>query len=356
MNPSFFMKIIDGKLVAWDYRQHNQFEISERHLQRIIAIASGNDYENTKIDNEIRDSRLLDSDDGTRWGWDVLSRIFHIGTQIGLNAGDDLPRHAKFDGYIDFCSSIVDKVPDIHISYPGPVTPLPAYSGDGCRDTAIQDALMRRYSCRCFDGSPVKIQALADVLWLTFGAVHGGERSDLAKFNLMPIGYRRTSPSGGSMHPSEPYVVVMNVIGLDPGLYHYRSDRHELVRIGEPIGNGDLGGLLCGQSFADKLSYGVFLTTRFNKMWWKYPHSRAYRVALLDIGCLIQTFQLVNTALDIQSWPTGYFLDHEINKLLNLDTDIESAMFFLGAGYGSGSVAKEALDALERRAVEGANQ
>ncbi len=109
------------------------------------------------------------------------------------------------------------------------------------------------------------------------------------------------------MHPSEPYVVIMNVAGLDPGVYHYRSDRHELIRIGEPIVNGDLGGLLCGQSFADNLAYGVFLTTRFDKMWWKYPHSRAYRVALLDIGCLIQTFQLVNTALDIQSWRQATF-------------------------------------------------
>lgn len=105
---------------------------------------------------------------------------------------------------------------------------------------------------------------------------------------------------------------------------------------------------MAGQAFTDQLSYGVFIVSRFNKMWWKYPHSRAYRVALLDIGCLIQTFQLVNTALGIQSWPTGYFFDHEINKALRLDTDIESAVFFLGAGYGSGSVSMQAIEAVER--------
>ncbi|MGD7409563.1 nitroreductase family protein, partial [Ralstonia pseudosolanacearum] len=107
-----------------------------------------------------------------------------------------------------------------------------------------------------------------------------------------------------------------------------------------------LGPLLCAQNFANDLSYGVFVTSRFDKMWWKYPHSRAYRVALLDIGCLTQTFPLVCTAKGIQSWPTGYFIDHEINPLLDLDTNVESVMFFLGAGKGDGAVARAALSTL----------
>lgn len=142
----------------------------------------------------------------------------------------------------------------------------------------------------------------------------------------------------------------MKVKGLAPGIYHYRSHSHELSLICDDFDDAQLGSFLCGQNCANDLSYGVFITSRFDKMWWKYPHSRAYRVALLDIGCLTQTFQLVCESQGIQSWPTGYFVDHEINKLLQLDTDKESVMFFLGAGRGAGPVAREVLSIINAKA------
>ncbi|MGY2492744.1 SagB family peptide dehydrogenase, partial [Cupriavidus sp. CP313] len=193
---------------------------------------------------------------------------------------------------------------------------------------------------------------VSTALWATFGTVHGETREDLEAQGLMPIGYQRTSPSGGCLHPSEAYLVAMRVSGLAPGIYHYRSHRHELSVVQQGFAPDELGSLLCAQTFANDLSYGVFVTCRFDKMWWKYPHSRAYRVALLDIGCLTQTFQLVCAARGIQSWPTGYFMDHEINERLGVETDRESVMFFLGAGKGNGAVAREALDAELRTAVE----
>jgi SagB-type dehydrogenase family enzyme len=176
--------------------------------------------------------------------------------------------------------------------------------------------------------------------------VHGAERADLLECGLMPVGYRRTSPSGGSLHPSEPYLVALRVDGLEPGIYHYRSRTHALTRVAPAPEPGQLGAMLCAQTFAEDLAYGIFVVSRFDKMWWKYPHSRAYRVALFDIGCLIQTFQLTCAAQGVQSWPTGYFVDHEINRWLELDDARHSVMFFLGAGIGSGSVAREALDAV----------
>ncbi|AOJ83700.1 hypothetical protein WS86_23985 [Burkholderia savannae] len=101
--------------------------------------------------------------------------------------------------------------------------------------------------------------------------------------------------------------------------------------------------------FAQNLAFGVFMTSRFDKMWWKYPHSRAYRVALLDMGCLAQTFQLVTTGLGLKSWLTGYFLDREINRLLAVDEINESVLFFVGAGEGADTpFASEVLTAVEK--------
>ncbi|MDE9463078.1 SagB/ThcOx family dehydrogenase [Xenorhabdus bovienii] len=355
MSPTFFLKIVNGKLILWDYKNHNQFEITKEHLLRIIEISQGVEFSDSKIDRDIRESNIFDTFDAKRWGWDMLSYIFHLGTQAGLFSGQELSRHANFDGYVEYCDSIVEKIPNVHIEREGNIVSLPDVKNNTLFNVPLKQALLERYSCRNYNKTPLSIEQLSIALWYTFGTVHGSERNDLHEHGMMPVGYRRTSPSGGSMHPSEPYVVALNVDGLEAGVYHYRSRKHELTKISDALADGDLGGLLSGQSFADQLSYGVFIVSRFDKMWWKYPHSRAYRVALLDIGCLIQTFQLINTAIGIQSWPTGYFLDHEINKLLNLDTEIESSMFFLGAGYGSGSVSKEALESIDRFVAKNEN-
>ncbi len=175
-------------------------------------------------------------------------------------------------------------------------------------------------------------------LWATFGAIHGESQAEYKEAGLETIGFRRSSPSGGSLQPSEPYLFAMRVSGLQTGLYHYRSHSHQLSRISTQLEPEKLGGILCGQYCASGLAYGIFVTSRFDKLWWKYPHSRSYRVALIDIGCLAQTFQLVCCSQRLESWITGYFFDCEINRILGLDSDCESAMFFLGAGHGAGSI------------------
>jgi SagB-type dehydrogenase family enzyme len=96
--------------------------------------------------------------------------------------------------------------------------------------------------------------------------------------------------------------------------------------------------MLAGQMYAADLPFGVFITCRFDKLWWKYPQSRAYRVALFDTGALLQSFLLVSTALGLKTWLTGHFYDDEINRLLGVDGVSESVLLFAGAGPGMGAV------------------
>lgn len=103
-----------------------------------------------------------------------------------------------------------------------------------------------------------------------------------------------------------------------------------------------------GQHFIDDIPFGVFLTSRFDKMWWKYEHSRAYRVSILDIGHLSQTFQLVATASGLKTWLTAALTDSKIEKLLGLSNLSEQPMLFVGAGYSNGDVFSEELKTLLR--------
>ncbi|WP_347555340.1 SagB family peptide dehydrogenase [Robbsia sp. KACC 23696] len=333
----------------WDYINHRQYEIKHEHLDRLIAISGGDELGATEVDSEIRNSGILDEFEPDLWGWDCLSRIFHLGTQIGRNDKCDAKNVNPYRGYVDYCESIANSVPEMFPTRSGESLALPPPKLDDLKTISLKCALWQRSTCRSFHGEKVGLATLSDALYATFGAVHGDDRQDLEKLGLLPVGYRRTSPSGGSLHPSEPYLVALQVEGLEPGIYHYRADAHELVRVREGLHRGELGELLCAQNFAEDLSYGVFIVSVFSKMWWKYPHSRAYRVALLDVGCLTQTFQLVCTAQNVQSWPTGYLNDHKVNALLGLDGVTSSVVFFLGAGYGSGSVAPEALQVIREK-------
>jgi SagB-type dehydrogenase family enzyme len=132
-------------------------------------------------------------------------------------------------------------------------------------------------------------------------------------------------------------VTVHHVEGIEPGIYHYDVVRHGLVRVNNSISDNQVAALCMGQPFGDGLAFGVFLVAYLNKIWWKYPHSRGYRVALLDAGHLSQTFQLVSTSLGILTWMTANIHDVNVSNLLKLEGVHQAPLHFLAAGYGQKS-------------------
>jgi SagB-type dehydrogenase family enzyme len=121
-------------------------------------------------------------------------------------------------------------------------------------------------------------------------------------------------------------VVVYRVEGLPPGLYHYRPCDHHLTQLA--LGNFEqqVIQMNTGQFYSAGMAFGVYITTRFERAWWKYPASRAYRVVLLDIGHVAQTFQLVATALGLNTWLTAAFHDSSVHQFLDVDGLGESAI------------------------------
>src|SRR5581483_8839450 len=90
----------------------------------------------------------------------------------------------------------------------------------------VRDVLTRRRTVRSFDDAqPVRVAEVAELLRWVWGA-H-------ATLRLVgdDVGLRRTSPSGGSLHPIEVYPLVRRVDGLASGLYHYLGGEHALELI-----------------------------------------------------------------------------------------------------------------------------
>ena len=84
-------------------------------------------------------------------------------------------------------------------------------------------------------------------------------------------------------------------------------------------------------------------------MWWKYRHSQAYRVSLLEAGHISQTIQLCATALGFSTWLTAALCERKIERALALPDLIEQVFLFVGAGHSDGEAnCKEINDLLKK--------
>ena len=199
------------------------------------------------------------------------------------------------------------------------------------RENGVFAALRRRKTTRAFDpAAALSIEELGVVCYEVFGC-HG----------LVAIGedvwaLKKTSPSGGSLHPIEAYVLVRNVEGVDPGLYHYRTEDHAL----EPIQSLTVAEaerlaaeFVCGQTYFATAGALFVLVARFQRIFWKYrKHQKAYSVVLLDAGHLSQTLYLVCAELGLGAYVTTAINGANIGERLSLDEFAEGAVAVCGCG------------------------
>lgn len=223
------------------------------------------------------------------------------------------------------------------------------------RQTALDALLDARTTCRNFEERRLLPRAaLAQVLERSVGA--RGKVRAAADFDVL----KRTSPSGGGLHPTEAYVLVQRVKGLPRGLYHYRAGDHALQPMPLPAAavaaaataptDGDALAQLArvavgGQSWFAGAHALVILAPRFGRNFWKYRnHPKAYRVAILDVGHLSQSLQLAATALGLGSFVTAAINEVDIERALGLAGFEESPMAVCGVGIRADAMTTSELD------------
>ena len=178
---------------------------------------------------------------------------------------------------------------------------------------------------KIFTDTPMTLEDLATVLGVSAGiqkwALVGGSKTPL-----------KTSPSGGARHPIECYVVVRNVAGLKPAIYHYASERHRLERIGAPVSIDRMRAYVPQSPYFANASAMVFFTAVFARQLWRYTYSRAYRAALIEAGHVCQTFLLTATSLGLAPYCVMGLADTLIERDLGIDGITESVLYCAGVG------------------------
>jgi SagB-type dehydrogenase family enzyme len=198
--------------------------------------------------------------------------------------------------------------------------PAPRTDGDVAR------ALLARRTWRRFSGRPVQRDELATLLGLTFGVQWWFDLDGVGRTAL------KTSPSGGSRHPIEAYVVALRVKGLRRGLYHYDAGGHRLEPLRRGATPAQVARYLNGQTWCGKCAALVLMTGVFARTRWKYPAPRAYRVVLIEAGHVCQTFCLVATWLGLAPFCTMALADSAIEHDLKIDGVNESILYTAGVG------------------------
>ncbi len=206
-----------------------------------------------------------------------------------------------------------------------PVT-LPRIEKEG----SLYRALEQRKTVRAFDsGRPMPAEDLATLLYWVFGC-HGHTRLTRGVTVL-----RKTSPSGGSLHPVEVYPLIQNVAGIATGLYHYRVRDHSLVpirRLESWEAEAMAVGMAAGHDFAADAHVLFLMTARFNRNFWKYRQNvRTHSVILQDAAHLSQTFYLVSADLGLGAFYIAFDGSY-IEEALGLDGIEEGAVALAGCG------------------------
>jgi putative peptide maturation dehydrogenase len=197
--------------------------------------------------------------------------------------------------------------------------------------SALDSFLDRRVTCRNFDRTrTLTLEAFSSVLYRAYGAraVH-----DYAPgVQLLKKGV----PSAGGLHPTEGYLLVRQVEGVAPGLYHYHPVDHAL----EPIRELDAAEaastarrFVAAQGYFVDAHVMVVPTTRFRRTFWKYRnHAKAYRAVILDVGHLSQAMYLAATELGLGAFITAAVNEIDIEKAFDLDPLEEGPLAVTGFG------------------------
>lgn len=127
----------------------------------------------------------------------------------------------------------------------------------------------------------------------------------------------RSMASAGALYPTELYVAIQNVTGLNDGLYHYSPLEHTLTHLRK----GQVFSALAGA----KPLIRFYLTTIFHRSAWKYG-SRAYRYCLLDAGHVAENLVMACRMYGLPAHLDYDFDDTAVNAFLCVDPTQEGCL------------------------------
>ena len=217
------------------------------------------------------------------------------------------------------------KIPPIEKPYPADAVKidLPVKSGWGdIGKIDLITAIERRKSRRAYLKTPLTLEEISFLLWATQGM-----RGKIFEGHAY-----RTVPSAGCRHALETYLVVLNIDGLNPGIYRYLPLSHQLLfeyspeRLAEKIVSAVFGQPYPGNAAATFIWCAIPY-----RMEWRYGLA-AHKVIAIDAGHVCQNLYLACEAINAGTCAIAAYDQEALDRLLCVDGEEEFAIYLAPVG------------------------
>ena len=272
-----------------------------------------------------------------------LAKIFHQSTKVKYQK--EMEKSADLKGPPPEWTTIYFKeyprLPKISLPKPNPIRNK---ISNGARklDYSLTEALIKRRSEREFNGKPISLKDLSQLLFYSAGIFEKATtRSPHPPTRQKASGpledwnkTRRAYPSGGARFPLEIYLFNLQTSNdLKEGIYHYNVKQHSLEKLLEEKNlRKEIYPKAIWQEMILKVPVVLVISAIFDRTMMKYKE-RGYRYILFEAGHLGQNIYLVSTALSLKCCAIGGFDDDKFHELLDIDGDNEAVLYAFTLGY-----------------------
>jgi len=186
----------------------------------------------------------------------------------------------------------------------------------------LTQAIRNRRSRRTYRNESLPVEELSFLLWATQGISR--RIDDGHAF--------RTVPSAGCRHAIETYLCVLNVAGVDRGLYRYLPLEHQILlectddRLAQRIVTAAFG-----QSSPGKAAVTFIWTAVPYRMEWRYGGA-AHKVIALDAGHVCQNLYLACEAIGAGTCAMAAYDQEEMDRLVGVDGTDEFVIYLAPVG------------------------
>ena len=181
----------------------------------------------------------------------------------------------------------------------------------------IEELIAKRRSIRIYKDKKLSETVISRLLW----AAQGISSEDGL----------RTSPSAGALYPLEIRVVTGGGGELEPGVYRYIPEGHNLAREISGDMREKLSKAALFQTMIRNAPVSFVISAIYARITGKYGN-RGLRYAHMEAGHAAQNVCLLGVELGIGTCTVGAFEDEEVKKVLKLPVN-EEPLYILPLGY-----------------------
>jgi len=194
-------------------------------------------------------------------------------------------------------------------------------------NSEFSQILEKRQSSRNHRYPPINIQQISELLFLSCKVktkfTYYPKEIENKRFKEIEL-YHKAYPSAGGINELKFYVIINQCEGLTPGVYLYDDLHHGLSHLPksskyQPFFLNDAS-YFWGNPDA-KPQILLLIASQLNLLSWKYEKI-AYRLSLLNAGCVIQTLYLVARQLNLSCCALGG-VNNILFKFLEILKEIE---------------------------------